>query len=340
MKFFIFPFCLFFIITFNSKVYPALLINEFVTNTTDDWVELTLKDSQKKSMEISNLYVTMYYGTNEPLAESSVTIYSYNREETPYDDRFIVIHLTIPDLPDETDLTGDTNKNGHLDLYCNNYYNSLWNSDGVVSIDSDDDPKNNGIIDFVSYSNRDGSINSTIAGYIEKASGFNQWSKQSSGNPQINLIDIGKDGLDSNHSISRKNSPDTNSLNDFAITTFLTPGKENIFRIDVKENELFSIDKTTATIVPGSINPNFYLIKINVAVLCNIRIRIFNSIGEMVEESPLFESVSPGIFSYRWDYPHCKKQLITGLYYMKITASSSTEQIVDSKNLYIVYRKK
>ncbi|MCP4138666.1 MAG: hypothetical protein GY754_47355, partial [bacterium] len=103
----------------ESEGNIPLVINEVVCGATNgDWVELKLRSTGKESMDISNLYITMYYGTNENLAAEPVTIYSYDRPETIYDDRFVVVHLTEPSTPDETDATGDTNGNGVVDLYC------------------------------------------------------------------------------------------------------------------------------------------------------------------------------------------------------------------------------
>ena len=59
--------------------------------------------------------------------------------------------MTEPIKSDETDITGDTNQNGYIDVYCNNYYNSLWNSDCAVAIDDNEDlvqeAINNDIVD-------------------------------------------------------------------------------------------------------------------------------------------------------------------------------------------------
>ena len=164
-----------FILVPASGLQAGLVINEFVTGTSDDWVELSLVGAENEKMDISGLFVTMYYGTNEPLGTEPVTIYGWNRPETPYDDRFIVVHLTGAGIPDETDRTGDTNRNGHIDVYCDNYSGSLWNSDGVVALDSDDDPANGGIIDFVFYSNRDGSPSETILSYVAAAQASGHW---------------------------------------------------------------------------------------------------------------------------------------------------------------------
>ncbi|HOW81744.1 MAG TPA: hypothetical protein PK573_04235, partial [Spirochaetota bacterium] len=133
---------LFFIILLFRPIQAGLMINEAVTETASDWVEIIFTGEPGECMDVSPFFVTMYYGTNERLSTDPVSICTDDRPDTGYDDRFVVVHLSEPSIPDETDLTGDTDKNGRLDVYCNNYYGSLWNSDGVVAIDSDDDPSN------------------------------------------------------------------------------------------------------------------------------------------------------------------------------------------------------
>ena len=160
----------------DSAFSGSLLINEIAPGTSgNDWVELYFHSAERERINISSFYVTMYYGSNEPLSAFPVTLYSYDRPETPYDDRFAEIYLTEASTPDETELTGDTNRNGRIDLYCGNYGSSLWNSDCVVAIDTDDDPSNGGIIDFAAFSNRDGSPNSTIESYVKHAQTHHHW---------------------------------------------------------------------------------------------------------------------------------------------------------------------
>ena len=102
-------------IYFRGSCISHLLINEIACGTSgEDWVELFYQSDEREELDISKLYVTMYYGSNEPLSNDPVTIYSYDRPETPYDDRFIVVNLTNPAMPDETDITGDTNQNGYI----------------------------------------------------------------------------------------------------------------------------------------------------------------------------------------------------------------------------------
>jgi len=275
-----------------SLLYAQLLINEIACNVAkSDWVELFFSSSQSLSMDISMLYVTMYYGTNEPLSQNPVTIYSYDKPETPWDDRFVVVHLTDPITPDECDMTGDTNGNGVLDVYCNNYVNSLWNTDCVVAIDTDDEPSNGGIIDFVAYSNRDGTLNASISQYVSYAIQQHQWTGDIL---EEHFVDIGTKGLLEYQSIIRKNVNDTNSLNDFLITSFQTPGRPNIIPVINFSKDLIKINKKIV------INKKYFQ-PANILVLhpCKFRIRLFSSIGKKIYETPLIETM-PCVYPLNW----------------------------------------
>ena len=221
---------------FSQAVFAGPLINEISAGGSSDWVEITLS-GDTESCDISQCFVTMYYGTNEKIASSPVTLHNRDLRETPYNDRFAVIHFTPLSVADETDATGDTNGNGILDVYCCNY--GLWNTDCVVSIDSDDIHTNGGILDFVAFSNRDGSMNTTIGGYIKAASAAGQWETCSSSNIQVCAVDIGAEGLVSYSTISRIAGTDTNSFNDFQITPYATPGRENIITAKKGGRKLF-----------------------------------------------------------------------------------------------------
>ena len=187
--------------TLPAPLFSELLISEFTTNASGDWVEIVLTEGGPAEMDVSALYVTMYYGTNESLAGETVTMRSVDIPETAFDDRYAVIHLSGPSGADETDAAGDLNGNGIRDIYCNNYSGSLWNSDGIVAIDTDDDP-GNGMIDCAAYSNRDGSMNSTIESYILSAAKNGQWVTES-GDIQQCSVDIGPNGLESWMSLCR-----------------------------------------------------------------------------------------------------------------------------------------
>ncbi len=318
-----------------SRLHAGLLINEIVTGSSSDWVELKLAGSGTRKLDISSYYVTMYYGTNEPLASEPVTIYSSDRAETPYDDRFVVVHLTESGIADETDRTGDTNHNGYIDLYCNNYYGSLWNSDGVVSLDSDDDPSNGGILDFVAYSNRDGEPNSTIESYILAASGSGEWSDCRVNGVQACSADIGERGLEPFMSLSRVSESDTNSARDFAVTRFQTPGRENRLADPGSGRSLFRLRKKRISIIPGHPEKRRGVVPLDINYSCNIRFRVFSVTGRLLYQSPLFRDVQPGGFSVTW-HPGKSRRTPTGLYIGEITAVSSGLRRSHRKTLFFV----
>ena len=129
--------CMLFLLCAGSAAAGELLISEIAPATAGgDWVELFFRGACSERLDISRLYVTMYYGENENLSADPVSLSGCDRPDTPWDDRYAVAHPAAPGIPDETDLTGDTNGNGVLDIYCSNYSGSLWNSDCVVAIDS------------------------------------------------------------------------------------------------------------------------------------------------------------------------------------------------------------
>ncbi len=322
----------------NLPLRAELVINEIACATAgDDWVELFLRNENKEKLDISNLCVTMYYGDNERLSNESITIYSYNRPETPYDDRFVIVHLKTATLDDETDKTGDTNNNGYIDIYCNNYTNSLWNTDCVVAIDADDDPSNGGIIDFAAYSNRDGSVNDTIGSYVTHAQNFNEWAAYSGGNIQECMIDIGEKGLLSYMSISRKNASDSNTQNDFNITKYMTPGKMNIFSNSfISKKNIFRVAKKKVTIIPSHPTLGNGNIDIFIYETCNIRLRIFSSIGMLIHESPLYTNVYPGNFTLNWNLRGRGRKARTGLYIGYIEATSSALKKSEVKTIHII----
>jgi hypothetical protein len=319
-----------------SCLHAGLLINEFVTGTSDDWVELTLDGGQDEKMEISGLFVTMYYGTNEQLGTESITIYGWDRPETPYDDRFVVVHLTAPGVPDETDRTGDSNGNGHIDVYCDNYSGSLWNSDGVVAIDSDDDPSNGGIIDFVFYSNRDGSPGEAMLSYVVAAQAAGQWSEYYGQSPQENAVFIGAKGLPSFSSVSRKKGGDSNSAGDFVLTNIPTPGRPNIETIITMGNRLFKPLRKKITMIPG--HPFFGTGEIPVFVFapCIMKLRIFTVTGVMIHDSPRFPSVNPGPRNLYWNPLLQRRMPPTGLYLCKIEAVNPALHHSQEEIIYII----
>lgn len=329
--FLLFAFCI------SNASASTLLINEIAPATSgDDWVELFLSGECGESIDISRYHVTMYYGTSEPLSEYPITLYACDRTETPYDDRFAVVHLTAPGMIDETDITGDTNRNGYIDIYCNNYTGSLWNTDCVVAIDTDNDSSNGGIIDFVAYSNRDGSLNSSIGSYLTFAQQCGQWEAYTGENPQLCMIDIGASGLLPHQSIVRISASDVNRKEDFVITNFQTPGRPNKISDTTSSSRLFDLLQKRITIVPG--HPVHGRCEIPISVLrpISLRLRVFSPIGIMLFESSLQQNVLPGIIRLSWDMRSHGRSAGTGLYFAIIEATSSALRRSQRETIYLI----
>lgn len=322
-------FILFFI---PAKLYGGLVINEISTSSSPNWVEVKLT-GDIRSMDISQLMVTMYYGKSEKIADSPVTLKNYNDPATPFDDRFAVIHFTSAPYPDETDESGDLNGNGVRDLYCDNY--GLWNTDCVVAIDSDKDPGNGGIIDFVSLSNRDGSIHASIAGYIRRAQEHGEWIDCSSENLQDCAVDIGPSGLNSYSTAARKPGADTNSPDDFAITPFATPGRENIIDphkgkrkiLKPQSGKLAHIYSTA----PSKINIPVFLYEQS-----SLKLRIFSSTGVPVYSSGLIQNINPGYFTFTINDRELKGKALTGIYPVKIEAVARSNRGTETSTILLI----
>lgn len=325
----ILTFFLFILLNIRICSYAGPLINEVSPGGADDWIEITVTDDTE-SCDISQYFVTMYYGTNEKLAQNPVTLRNSDIPSTAYDDRFAVVHFTSSPVEDETDSTGDTNGNGVLDLYCCNY--GLWNTDCVVAIDTDDDPGNGGMEDFVAFSNRDGSINGTIGGYIENAIDSGQWQPCGSPDLQQCCVFTGTDGLGSGSTISRIKGADTNCLSDFAVTPYSTPGKENMFSTGSHGHKLIrpATKEISHVYGSGSVTVTIFVYK-----TCSVKLRIFNSTGFTVYTSELAENVNPGWFTFRIPEKNLRGRILTGLYPVKIEASGSRTG-TDSATVFLV----
>lgn len=308
----------------------GLVISEIASSTSgDDWVEIFYDDPAESSIDISSLYVTMYYGTNEPLSKDPVTLYSWDRPETPYDDRYAVVHLTAPDISDETDFTGDTNRNGYLDIYCNNYAGSLWNAECAVAIDTNDDPSD-GMIDFAAWSDSDGTPSDTIMGYVEAAAVKGQWTAQI---PvlQSMLIAVPRGGIPSYQSIARR-AGDSNSPGDFEITQYQTPGKPNILSGVTSSSKLFAAEKDRITVVPDR-SAHRAECPVMVYDACSLRLRVFSDIGQLVFDSGRREDIAPGRQNLVWDNASRAK---SGLYIGLIEASSPGARQNQNKKIFFI----
>ena len=304
------------VIALPSSAAAGLLISEVACGTSGgDWVELFFDGGPGETVNIAPLYVTMYFGTNEPLGTDPVTLHAADLPETPYDDRYAVIHLTAPGIPDETDFTGDTNRNGVLDVYCSNYSGSLWNTDCVVALDTDDDPANGGMIDFIAYSVMDESFNSTMESYLRAAAAAGQWTVCDPGLVQQCLVPLPAEGLAAHQSISRRTGPDRNLPEDFATTPFQTPGRPNVFSgPGAKGTKLFSLPQPVFTVLPYRTGHSCLEVPLQILEPCNVRFRVFSPDGLMIHESPLHRAVAPGAFMLKWDLKGKGRRASTGLY--------------------------
>jgi len=301
----------------RTGLHGAVLINEVSTGGQSDWVEL-FHNGNGGDCDISSLLVTMYRGTNEAIASSSVTLKAADDPATPFDDRYAVIHFTSENIPDETDSAGDLNSNAVRDIYCANY--GLWNTDCVVALDSDDEPDNGGILDFVAFSNRDGSMNSSIEGYLIKAIEKGVWNTTASSNPQENCCDIGPDGMNEYSTLARKSGAESNSLSDFTVTSFATPGRDNVFSTGTGK-KIFRISGRSRVF---RFNGNSSHISLNFMILqkCSIKIKVFTSIGSKAGATGLIEDIHPGYRTVNITARELNRRLKTGLYVIHIEAVS------------------
>ncbi len=303
------------LVLFQAESHGALVISEFTTSASSDWVEVQLRGEE--AMDISPLLVTMYYGSNESLADEPVTLRGSDLPDTPWNDRYAVIHFTDVG-EDETDSAGDINGNGIRDIYCQNYSGTLWNTDGIVAIDSDDDPENGGILDMVAYSHHDGGYHSTILGYIEAGIDQGQWMPDREGGP--GCFDIGENGLKSHMSVSRKEGEDSNSADDFQVTPYQTPGRPNIFPSKKNRFPLIQLSGTGKKILLGGSSKNDRAnIRLLVHENCRVSFQVFSVSGLSVSSRQVLEECYPGIHEISWKPP---ARLVTGLYLGLIEATS------------------
>lgn len=311
-------------------VYAGILINEISAGGKSDWVELKATDDISAA-DISSLFVTMYYGTNEKIAGETVTLRGKNIPETPYDDRFAVIHFSSSGERDETDAAGDINNNGVRDLYCCN--NSLWNTDCVTAIDTDDEPENGGIIDFVAFSGRDGTPNSIISGYMKSASDSGEWLQCNSSNTQECMVFTGEKGMNSYSTLSRKSSGDTNTPEDFTVTPYATPGKENIIKKESKKNKIAKPLSEKITYKPGR-SQGCIPFHLFIYRQCSVKIKIFNAAGTGIFSSKLIKDINPGYFTLKIKETDLRGKILTGLFPVFIEAYADGK--TDKSVVYLV----
>lgn len=323
-----------FILAFSttSPLRGGLFLNEISAGGSADWIELKLSPDTA-SMDISPLFVTMYYGSNEALAVTPVTLYGEDKPETPWDDRFAVIYFSESISADETDAAGDLNNNRIRDIYCANY--GLWTTDCCVSIDTDDIPSNNGIIDFMAFSNRDGEINKTIASYINYAIEYGAWNDCASVNLQDCCCDIGSEKLQTWSTLSRTGSVDAGSMDDFIITPYATPGKENITDVSAGKGKLIKLLKNRIVHNYGCTDGNIEL-PLFLYRSTSLRVRIFNSAGLNIYTGPLVTDAVPGYFTAVISERNLKGKVLTGLYPVSLEAVDSESGRAESFRMILI----
>ncbi len=311
----------------------AVLISELVTSTDDDWVELVNTGGTGDSIDVSGFFVTMYYGSNERMAADRVSLSGRDMPGTPWDDRYVVVHLSNPGGVDETDSAGDLNGNGRRDIYCSNYSGSLWNSDGIVALDTDDDPAN-GMMDCVAYSNRDGSMNENIESYVRAAVRNSQWIINE-GNIQLSCADIGADGLSPFMSLCRREGPDSDSAGDFFVSRYPTPGAANVLTAPVSERKILKVRKRKM-FIRRTAGLESVEVPLLVAQPCNIRFRVFSVTGVLLYESRLYRDVPPGDFSVSWRGSSLKRDSLRGMYIGLVEATGKETRSSASERVFLV----
>ena len=195
---------IFFLLLLLIRAVPAdggeLLISEITPEGSPcDWIEICFSSCDEKRIDVSGLFVTVYYGGEEKLSVDPVTMYSRDNPSTPYDERYVVVRFAEGE--DETDYTGDVNGNGMIDVYVSG--TAPWNTDSVVGID-DNSELSDGCIDFCAYSNYDSSTNSTVLSFVSESSAAGCWNTDCG--IKSSFVNIGVTGLVSSQSIIRINS--------------------------------------------------------------------------------------------------------------------------------------
>lgn len=316
------------ILTAQTSPSSALLISEISpAGSPCDWVEIFFYSDVLEKRDISKLYLTSYYGSEEIISTDPVTICSRDLSETPYDDRYVVVRFS--EGVDETDYTGDSNKNGVIDIYVKG--TSPWNTDSVVALDDNSDHSDSSI-DFAAYSIYDGSPNTTVMTYLVSAIANGNWSAFDG--VENSFIDIGSKGLSSDQSIIRLGK-DSNSKKDFLVTNTPTPGHDNIY----SENTCgsFSLGLKDKYLIEEFSGKDSIALK--VSVQCSLRFRIYSTSGVQKYESSLIRDVQPGEFRIRLEHSVIKK-LRSGMYIVYFTGVAKGGKINNSKTMMVVNRYK
>lgn len=193
----------------------GVIVTEVAFNASPDWVELY--NAGGSSVDISGYRLTDLDGKDTAFAASAVTL-------APGD--YAIIHWASG--TDETDATGDTNGNGHIDLYVGDTTLTSTDDQAVLQDESET------VIDAVVWSNRDG------GGYKSEWDDFNdlapdQWdySDVSTWSEYEARSWTDSDGVGSGDSLARYLDPgtavyaDSNKATDWYYEANPTPGTQS-----------------------------------------------------------------------------------------------------------------
>ena len=167
---------------------------------------------------------------------------------------------------------------------------------------------------------------------MKSASDAGEWINCSSGNPQDCMINTGENGMNSYSTLSRERG-DTNSPEDFILTPYSTPGRENI--INPPDSGNSTAEPLTKKIIykPG-ISPGIIPIRIMVHKKSSARVRIFNTAGTGIYSSKLIKEINPGYFTLEVKASEIKGKKLTGLYPVKLEVYS--EGRTERSTLYLI----
>jgi hypothetical protein len=173
--------------------------------------------------------------------------------------------------------------------------------------------------------------------YLQYAQSLNQWETYSGENPQLCMIDIGINGLQPHQSIARRDGPDTGRREDFAVTSFQTPGRPNIFSAGPGGGgSLFTLARNRITVLPGHPLLGECRIALTLREVCSLRRRVFTPTGIMVHESPLLRDTPPGPVTLAWDLRGRGRSAGTGLYILLVEATSRALRHSQRETAYLI----
>lgn len=205
---------------------------------------------------------------------------------TPKAGQHIVLHVASSSTPDETDVTGDTNGNGYIDLFSTD--SGLAGTDGTMTLLNEDSD----IVDFVGYADDSATYTGTESAYND-AVAANQWLPSATSDPQYISGSVAWSGL-STQSMSRvpdsSGNPTDNNRKDDWILGNQSPG-DGFGTVPQKTASTLEVFQSPFSPF-GDGRFNKALIAYNVPENSLITIRVFDLQGRQVRT--LLDAVSGG----------------------------------------------